>query len=92
MRRSRSLLAVLAGVLFALTLTSCGGGDETTTTPAPAAQSPLGGGATPPSSTRQLPPAFVRCMAAQGYNVQSSDDIHSAPMAALQQCFGALHG
>jgi hypothetical protein len=91
MRRSRRLLTILIAVLLALAVTACGGGDETGTTSAPASQSPLGGG-TAPSATRQLPPAFVQCMADQGYDVQPSDDIHSLPPEALQQCFGTVHG
>jgi hypothetical protein len=85
----------MALVALALSLGACGGDDnegEAATTSAPATQPPLGGGATPPSSASQLPPQFVKCMAEQGYDVQSSADIHSAPTAVLQLCFGALHG
>ena len=40
----------------------------------------------------QLPPAFVECMADQGYEIGSADDMHSAPMQALQTCLPTPHG
>jgi hypothetical protein len=90
MKRAAALAAILITVLLASLVAGCGGDDESTTTSAPAPQGPLGGGA--PASTQELPPEFVRCMAERGYDVSSSDDMHSAPPAALQVCFGALHG
>src|SRR5918992_3264735 len=49
------------------------------------------GGATPPSAG-QLPPQFMKCMADQGFPIESPDQIHSAPQTILQAFFGALHG
>jgi hypothetical protein len=87
MRRPRALI-VLALTLAALTLglAACGGGDdeETTTTQAPA-EAPSGG------DLGALPPGFVECMADQGYEIESSADIHSAPPEVLQSCFGSSH-
>ncbi|MQA73487.1 MAG: hypothetical protein GEU88_03905 [Solirubrobacterales bacterium] len=90
MRRVRTLTA-LALALLALLLSACGGGEdeeETTTTP-PASQAPSGSAA--PPAVGALPPGFVECMADQGYEVESSADIHSAPPEVLQACFGAAH-
>ena len=84
---------VTAGVL-GLTVAGCGGndgGDDAATTAPPAAQRPLGGDGKPPSTSGQLPPAFVKCMADQGFEVRSSAEVHSASQGALQACFGALH-
>jgi hypothetical protein len=49
--------------------------------------------ATPSSAPNAvgLPPEFVACMADQGYEIESADDIHSAPQSVLQLCFGSLH-
>jgi hypothetical protein len=30
-------------------------------------------------------------MAREGFPVESADDVHSAPEAVLQVCFGSLH-
>jgi hypothetical protein len=93
MRPRRVALALaLALVALAFTLAACGGGDdeETTTTPAPSVEAPSGG-AVPPSDLGALPPGFVECMAQQGYEIESSADIHSAPPEVLQACFGASH-
>jgi hypothetical protein len=91
-RRSRTLTALaLALVALALALAACGGGDddeETTTTP-PASEAPSGSAA--PPGLGALPPGFVECMAEQGYEVESSADIHSAPPDVLQACFGSAH-
>jgi hypothetical protein len=73
-----------------LTFAACGGDDEeTTTAPAPSVEAPSGGAA--PSGLGALPPGFVECMAEQGYEIESSADIHSAPPEVLQACFGSSH-
>jgi hypothetical protein len=93
---ARALISVAVAlvalvVVIALVLSGGGGGGEgTTTTPAPSVEAP-GGGATPPSDLGALPPGFVECMAQQGYDIDSSADIHSAPPEVLQGCFGASH-
>lgn len=86
-------LVAIGAVAVGLVLSSCGGDDEeTTTTTAPSSGfQPPSGGATPPSAPGALPPEFVECMDEQGYDVQSSADIHSAPQQVLQVCFGTLH-
>jgi hypothetical protein len=89
--RSRTL-AALGLALVALALAACGGGDddeETTTTSPPASAAPSGSAA--PPGLGALPPGFVECMAEQGYEVESSADIHSAPPEVLQACFGSAH-
>jgi hypothetical protein len=89
MKRHVAVAAVAMGVAFS----SCGGDDEkATTTPAPrdAVETP-DGGAPPASTPSALPPEFVECMAEQGFEVSSPDDIHSAPPETLQACFGSLH-
>jgi hypothetical protein len=78
-------------VVIGLVLSSCSGDDEdATTNPAPPADAPSRR-ATPPSDAGALPREFVQCMAAQGFDVRSPDDIHSAPQQVLQACFGSLH-
>ncbi|MQA74332.1 MAG: hypothetical protein GEU88_08355 [Solirubrobacterales bacterium] len=92
MRRLRALAALaLALVALALMLAACGGGDDEETTTGPAPSEAPGAGATPPSDPGALPPEFVQCMADQGFDVESSADIHSAPQQVLQACFGSLH-
>ena len=84
----KRLLAISA-VVIGLSIAGCGGdGDEeetTTTAPSSELEAPSGG-ATPPGGLGALPPGFVECMAEQGYEVQSSADIHSAPPQVLQMC------
>jgi hypothetical protein len=89
---------IVAVALLALVVGACVGGDDgdgddkARPSPPPASETPFGdGGGTPPASPAQLPPAFVKCMAGQGFDVQSPADIHSAPPQVLQTCFGALH-
>jgi hypothetical protein len=90
MRRRRAATA-LTLPLVALAMAACGGGDEeTSTTPTPSVEAPSGG-VEPPNDLGALPPGFVECMAEQGYKIESSADIHSAPPAVLQACFGASH-
>jgi hypothetical protein len=83
-------LLVLALALVALSLTACGGDDDegTTTTPAPS-EAP-NGGATPPSAGG-LPPGIAECIADQGLDLESPDELHSVPDGVLQACFQALH-
>jgi hypothetical protein len=89
-RYRRLTAAVLIAV--ASSTGACGGGDgdtaEESPTPSPTPVSP----SPTPRSPGQLPPAFVQCMADQGFNVTSSAEIHSAPPEVLQLCFGTLHG
>jgi hypothetical protein len=84
-------LVTIGAMAIGLGLASCAGDDEEETpSPPPPADAPSGS-ATPPNDPGALPPQFVECMAAQGYDVRSSEDIHSAPQQVLQACFGALH-
>jgi hypothetical protein len=84
-------LVTIGAVVIGLGLTSCAGGDEDET-PSPASPADVpSGSATPPNDPAALPPEFVDCMAAEGYDVKSPEDIHSAPQQVLQACFGALH-
>jgi hypothetical protein len=87
MRRLRTLIAG-ALALVALTLAACGGDDPEATTSAPSSEAP--GGAAP-NDLGQLPPGFVECMADQGFEIESADDIHTAPPQVLQACFGSSH-
>ena len=91
MTRSRAAIA-LPLTLLALVLAACGRDDEetTTTSPAPSVEAPSGGAAQP-SDLGALPPGFVECMADEGYEIESSAEIHSAPPEVLQACFGAGH-
>jgi hypothetical protein len=89
-------LAVGAGALalvvlvFVVLLLSGGDDGSTTASPPPSTGAP--GDAAPPSGDLgALPPGFVECMAQEGYEIQSSADIHSAPPEVLQACFGASH-
>lgn len=89
--RNRRLTSVVL-VAAAISMGACGGGDDDTAeesrspSPTPSSPSPT------LSSPDQLPPAFVQCMADQGFSVTSSADVHSAPPEVLQLCFGTLHG
>jgi hypothetical protein len=78
-------------VAAALSTSACGGDDDKATAPPPSTTTPASPSPTP-GSPDQLPPAFVQCMADQGFDVSSSSDIHSAPPDVLQLCFGSLHG
>jgi hypothetical protein len=83
MRRPVAIGIVMIGLFVA----GCGGGDDSATAePAPETATPS---STP--SVSGLPPEFVACMAEQGYAIESADDVHAAPQAVLQVCFGALH-
>ena len=86
-------LVTIGAVAIGLVLSSCGAGgddEDATTTPAPPVEAPSGR-ATPPNDPGALPPKFVQCMSKQGYEVNASADIHSAPQQLLQACFGSLH-
>ncbi|MGH2945379.1 MAG: hypothetical protein ACRDPC_03815 [Solirubrobacteraceae bacterium] len=77
---------VLAGIAVA------GGDNQTTTNPAPRDGVEAPTETTPsPDDPGSLPPEFVRCMADQGFEVDSPDDIHAAPPQVLQTCFATLH-
>ena len=98
MRRPRAVIAVPLAlvVLVAIVLAGiavAGGGDETTTNPAPrdGVQAPAETTTPSPGDPSSLPPAFVKCMADQGFAVESTEDIHAAPPQVLQSCFGTLH-
>jgi hypothetical protein len=87
MRRLVTIGAVVGG----LVLSGCGGGDDEEATTSPAPSETPAESAPPSGSPGALPPAFVACMADQGYEVSSPDDIHAAPTQVLQACFGSLH-
>jgi hypothetical protein len=90
-RRPRTLIALaLALVALVVLLAACGGSDDDQTTTTPPASEAPSGNATPPG-LGALPPEFIECMADQGYEVESSADIHSAPPEVLQACFGSSH-
>ena len=85
-----SLLAVLA---LAFAMGACGG-DEADDAPQAkprTSDTPSGGGGGTPPSTGQLPPEFMKCMADQGFPIESPAEVHSAPQQVLEACFGALH-
>lgn len=84
---------VLGAVAIALGLSGCSDdGDDAAKEPAPpAAVETPDGNTTPPTPPGQLPPEFVKCMADEGFEIKSPDEIHSAPPEVLQKCFGALH-
>jgi hypothetical protein len=83
----RRLRAVIALPVALVALAACGGGDDEAATPSPA---PTSESAAPPNASG-LPPEFVQCMTDQGFDIQSPDDIHTAPQQVLQSCFGSLH-
>jgi hypothetical protein len=97
MRRPRAVIAVPVAlvVLVAIVLAGiavAGGDDEATTNRAPRDRLDAPTEPTPtPGDPSSLPPEFVQCMADQGFDITSPDDIHAAPPQVLQTCFGALH-
>jgi hypothetical protein len=76
--------ATVLVLVIGLALSACGGDDNPP--PAGTAETP-----SPSSATDGLPPQFIECMARAGYEIESADDIHSAPQQVLQTCFGSLH-
>lgn len=91
MRRPRVVIAVaLALAALALILAACGGGDDEDPTTSPAPTEAPSGGATPPSPGA-LPPGIAECIADQGFDLESPDELHSVPEQVLQACFNALH-
>jgi hypothetical protein len=90
--RPMAIPLVLALVGLALAFAACGGDDEDErASPAPSAVGP--GEATPPSGAGAVfaNPEFVKCMADRGFEIDSPEDIHSAPPDALQACSGSIH-
>ena len=65
---------------LALTLAACGGGDDEA--PSRGTTSPSPGG---------LPPSLVECFADEGFDIESGDEIHSAPPQVVETCFNELH-
>jgi hypothetical protein len=90
-RRGIALAVVIALALAVAGCSSDDGGDKPQAKPT-TSDAPSGGGGTTPPSAGQLPPKFMKCMADQGYPIESPDEVHSAPTQVLQACFGALHG
>jgi hypothetical protein len=91
----RLLAASLLIAALASPIAGCGGNDDdkdAATTPTPTNTPATPAPTAAPDSASQLPPAFLQCMADQGFTVTSTDDIHSAPPDVLQACFGTLHG
>lgn len=100
MRRPRAVISVvLALVALALVLAACGGGadegsDANATPPASGAPNPrTPDQGAPPDAPAALPPEFLDCVAAEGFEVDASGaNLHSLPPQVLQTCFGSLHG
>ena len=94
MRRWHASRAFVVMVALELSIAACNsddGGDKPAAMPT-TSDAPAGGGGSAPPSAGQLPPKFMKCMADQGFPIESPDEIHSAPIQVLQACFGALHG
>jgi hypothetical protein len=83
-----ALVALIAIVVVAIALASDGGGDEPATGSAPS-QAPSQGAA--PPSAGGLPPGIAECIADQGYELESPDQLHTVPEQVLETCFNALH-
>jgi hypothetical protein len=94
MSRAAALTAAVIAlvVLVGLLLLSGDGGERTSSGPARSGgpEAPRGGAA-PRGALDALPSRFVQCMAQQGYTIESTADVHSAPPEVLQACFGASH-
>ena len=82
------LIVLLAVVVVAIALASGGGGDEPAPGSTPAGSS---GEDAAPASPGGLPPGIAECLAERGFELESADDLHSAPAEALEACFDALH-
>jgi hypothetical protein len=81
-----ALVAILAIVVAGVALS---GGDDNAGTTSRPSEAPSGDA--PPPTPGALPQEFVECMADRGFEIQSENDIHSAPPQVLQACFGSLH-
>jgi hypothetical protein len=81
MRGSRAVRTApgMLGAL-ALTLAACGGDDDDT----PA-------GVTTPPNPGALPSSLIECFADEGFDIESPNDIHTAPQEVVEACFTALH-
>jgi hypothetical protein len=81
-----ALVALVAIVVGGIAL--AGGGDDEATT-SPPAETPSGS-ASP--SQGALPPQITECLADQGFDLESPDELHSAvPQDVINECFNALH-
>jgi hypothetical protein len=81
------LVALLAIIVGGIALAG-GGDDDTTTSPTPS-EAPSGGAA---PSAGALPPQITECLADQGFDLESPDELHSAvPQDVIEECFNALH-
>ncbi|HEX6577261.1 MAG TPA: hypothetical protein VF082_02760 [Jiangellaceae bacterium] len=81
MRRSRAIRAARAVLgALAVTLVACGGDDDDTPS-----------GTTTPPSPGALPPGLLECFADEGFDIESQDDIHTAPPQVVETCFNELH-
>jgi hypothetical protein len=91
-KRPRTVIAVaLAMIAIIAGAIALAGGDGDDTSTSPASNESTTRRDSPPSATNALPPEFVDCMAEQGFNIDSLDEMHSAPPQALQACVGSLH-
>jgi hypothetical protein len=90
--------AIAAAIALVFTLAACTGGDGAETNPAPrgGVETP-GASTTSPGSLGAFPPKFLECMADQGIDVSSSNNMfelfHSpGSQQAFQACVQFLHG
>jgi hypothetical protein len=65
---------------LAVTLVACGGDDDDNPS-----------GTTTPLSPGALPPSLLECFADEGFDIESEDDIHTAPPQVVETCFNELH-
>ena len=81
------LIALVAIVVGGIAL--AGGGDEVTSTSTAPSEAPSAGAA---PSQGALPPQITECLADQGFDLESPDELHSAvPQQVINECFNALH-
>lgn len=86
MRRPRAVRVAGALGALALTLAACSDDDEAPSeTTAPPSET------TAPPNVGALPPSLVECFADAGFDVESGDDIHTAPPDVVEECFDELH-
>jgi hypothetical protein len=91
-RRPRTVIAVaLALIAIVAGAIVLAGGDGDDTSRNSASDESTTERASPPTAPSALPPEFVECMAEQGFDIDSVDEMHSAPPQALQACIGSLH-